>query len=114
MDSNTELLVAVVVLVITIVVGVCIYRFMMGRYERITRRWAERNGFELLEWEHTTSPITAQAVTGNLHEPFLVRVVVQDQSGSKRSGWLKTGSSSFGMLSDKVEFLDDGKHDDPK
>lgn len=106
-DPSNEVVITVLVAVVTLKVGIGVYRFVMGRYEKITRRWAERNGYELLEWEHTTSSMKAHAVTGDMHEAFLVRVVVRDQSGAQRSGWLRPGKSSFGILSNQVEFLED-------
>ena len=76
-------------------------RWQYTRSETLLERWAEENGFTIVDrrLRHLfRGPFTWTTAEGQT----VYRVTVVDSSGRERSGWVRCGSFAFGLLSDKV------------
>ena len=76
-------------------------RWQYTRSETLLERWAEENGFTIVErrLRHLfRAPFTWTTAEGQT----VYRVTVVDSSGRERRGWVRCGSFTFGLLSDKV------------
>ena len=81
MNSTTILLVT-----LGVVILVVYYTYFFTRSRKLVRRWARENNYALLKMEHR-----------------LFRVVVRDDSGLKRRGWVRCGSWLAGIFGNDVE-----------
>lgn len=93
------LLIVLVGLTVTVVGGA----WFLIRSSTIVDRWAERNGYRIVErdWPYLfRGPFTLRSSKYQL----VCRVTVQDRMGTRKSGWVCFGSRFFGpLLSDKVD-----------
>jgi hypothetical protein len=74
-----------------------------SRANEIVRQWARSNGVELLSAQKRylrTGPFLLYA-----RGQFVFRVVVREQGGTERSGWLRVGGWLAGVLSNKAEMV---------
>jgi hypothetical protein len=71
------------------------------RSAALLERWAEENGFTVVDRRlrhFFRGPFTWTAAEGQT----VYRVTVVDSCGRERSGWVRCGSFTFGLLSDKI------------
>jgi hypothetical protein len=72
------------------------------RSDEILIRWAKRHGYRIIRAE------LKSYLTGSFNPPStrgqtVYRVVIEDRSGEKRTGWVRCGSGWLGVISDKSE-----------
>ena len=87
---------AVAALVVVIVV------LTSARGGDILTRWAQENGFTILERQQVVfykGPFTLTSTRSQI----VYRVTVQDNTGSTRSGWVRCGSWWGGLISNAAE-----------
>ena len=90
------------VVILFVVLGIASLIFHFSRAKTMLERWAARNGLRLLEREArilARGPFFLSTATGQ--EVF--RILVQDQQGQVRRGYVRCGGFLFGMLSDRVD-----------
>ena len=78
--------------------------WQFSRADEILQRWATANGFKVISAEKRflrTGPFFLRSTRGQ----FVFRIVVEDQSGTKRTGWLRVGGWMAGVLSDKAKVI---------
>lgn len=96
MQVSHVLLFVLLLLAVAVVV-----RWQYAEANKIVNRWAQRNGFELVSaqiryWQ--TGPFIFYA-NGQL----VFRIVIRDQTGMQRSGWVLVGSWHSGVLSNHTK-----------
>lgn len=99
MDMGPILLVAVAV-----VVGTVSLVWHFGRSGSLLQRWAEQNGYRLIDREYRTflrGPFFLTTAKGQT----VYYVTVEDCEGRRRKGWVRCGGWFLGLLSDNVEVL---------
>jgi hypothetical protein len=73
-----------------------------GRSNSLLNQWATGNGFRIISQEYRTffkGPFFWTSTKGQT----VYYVVVEDQMGKRRSGWVRCGGWWFGLLSDNVD-----------
>ena len=105
MDQNTRYLIgllAAVCVFLTSAIG--LLRFMRARSEVILRKWADENGFEILQHKQeffAGGPFKWWTTNRN-QTVFLLRV--RGRNGCERSCWARCGGCYFGVIfSDAIE-----------
>lgn len=96
MNSTTILLVT-----LGVVILVVYYTYFFTRSRKLVRRWARENNYALLKMEHRLFRKGPYLLTGRNQAVF--RVVVRDDSGLKRRGWVRCGSWLAGIFGNDVE-----------
>jgi hypothetical protein len=87
----------VVALGILFIVGNVIYLFLsFCRASDLLDKWASENGYTLIQ-----SSYKSYIPIRGLRPLFYV--VVENQDGDQRAGWVECGNSFFGLLSEDVE-----------
>ncbi|MBN1657432.1 MAG: hypothetical protein JXA93_03470 [Anaerolineae bacterium] len=91
------------VLAILIVVGLValVIYVHISRSQKLLRRWADENGYELLNVEHRM--FRKGPFVWSSRGQTVYRVEVRDKGGIVRKGWVRCGSWWAGVFSDKVE-----------
>jgi hypothetical protein len=88
-----------------IAAGVALAGYVVWHFSRansLLHRWADENGFQILQSE--TRTIFAGPFTWTSSRNQIVYFVrVRDREGRERSGWLRCGSFWSGIFSDKTE-----------
>jgi hypothetical protein len=86
-----------------IVLGViALITWNFRRADSILETWADRNGYRIIQKEHrffAMGPFFWTTSDGQM----VYRVVVEDQQGYRRSGWVRCGSWWWGLFTDKAE-----------
>ncbi len=72
------------------------------RSDEILIRWARRHGYRIIRAE-LRSYLTGSFNPPSMRGQTVYRVVVEDRSGEKRTGWVRCGSGLLGLISDKAE-----------
>lgn len=93
---------AVIILVVFGVVLVGSLLWQSSRSQDILAQWAEENGYRLLEANYATffkGPFTLTSARGQT----VYRVVVQDEAGFTRTGWVRCGSWWGGLMSGQAQ-----------
>ena len=75
-----------------------------SRANQIVRQWAQTTEVELVSAQNRylrTGPFFLENVRGQ----FVFRIVVRDQTGSERTGWLRVGGGLTGVLSAKTKVV---------
>ncbi len=97
----TEFMPVLVLLVAIAVVLVC---FQRSRADQIVQRWAQATGVELVSAQRQylyAGPFFLRHSRGQL----VYRIVVRDQAGTERAGWLRVGGWLGGVLSEKTKVI---------
>lgn len=90
-------------LAILIVVGIVALALYLHitRSQKLLRRWAEENRYELLRARHRM--FRKGPFIWSSRGQTVYRVEVRDKQGLVRKGWVRCGSWWAGVFSDKVE-----------
>jgi hypothetical protein len=82
----------------------CLVAWYVGRSrsQAILNYWAVSNGYRLIEQKYVRFFRGPFFWTSSRSQP-VYRVVVEDQTGQRRSGWVCCGSWALGVLSNKVQ-----------
>ena len=91
-------------LLVLIAVGVIVasYAWHLSLWRSVLERWAEDNGFEILERKNRfffRGPFSWTTARGQM----VYRVRVRDSHGNERTGWVKCGGWFWGLMSDNPE-----------
>ena len=73
-----------------------------GRASALLHAWAANNDYRVIRQEYRhffRGPFLWTSTKGQA----VYYVVIEDSAGASRSGWVRCGSWSFGLLSDNVE-----------
>jgi hypothetical protein len=73
-----------------------------SRSQDLLQRWASQNGYRIIEAKYAyffKGPFFWTSSKGQT----VYRVIVEDEAGLTRSGWVRCGSWAFGVLSDQVQ-----------
>jgi hypothetical protein len=84
------------------VLALLLFAWQFRRSDTLLERWAERNGYTLIEREYrwfARGPFFWTSSKGQT----VYRVTVEDKAGRRRSGWVRCGGWFFGLLSDTAE-----------
>ena len=74
------------------------------RSRELLERWAVEHGFTIIHGEYRylfLGPFSWSSGRGQT----VYNVRVRDDNGRERSGWVRCGSMSFGIISDKTEVI---------
>ncbi len=72
------------------------------RSESLLEEWARRNGFQIISREYRNFFRGPFFWTTGRHQTVYY-VVVEDQQGNKRRGWVRCGGFFLGLFSDHVD-----------
>jgi hypothetical protein len=72
------------------------------RSQQLLQKWATENGYQLVQAQARPFPIRSPFSWSSKNQR-VYQVVVQDEQGNERGGWLRLGGYSSGLLSDQVE-----------
>jgi hypothetical protein len=90
-------------LVLGVLAVLCVYVWWWyARSDSLLRRWAEENGFQILDYKLrllSTGPFSWTSINGQT----VYQVHVRDVEGRERSGWLRCGSFWSGVLDDRSD-----------
>jgi len=81
---------------------IAIFFWHYGRSSAILQKWADDNGYEILEKELRHFFKGPFFFTASKNQT-VYRVTVRDKAGLERSGWVVCGGWWLGMLSDHVK-----------
>jgi hypothetical protein len=98
MNDQIPGLLAMIVLVGFVVVALY---FQIRRAQTLLRKWAQENGYEILDAEHRV--FRKGPYIWSARGQAVYRVWVRDREGVERLGWVRCGSWFAGVFSDKVE-----------
>jgi hypothetical protein len=91
-----------VLLLFALVVTLLVW-WQHSRADEILRRWAQAAGVELVSAQKRylrTGPFLLYS-----RGQFVFRIIVRDQAGTQRAGWLRAGGWLAGVLSDKTKVI---------
>jgi hypothetical protein len=90
-----------IILVVLAGLGYGIFTLMKNRSEQILFKWADENGYQLLDLQHK---MIFQGPFGlSSKNQTIFRIAVEDAEGIQRTGWVRCGSFVLGIINDKVE-----------
>ena len=72
------------------------------RSRQLLQKWATENGYQFVQVQARPFPIKSPFSWTSKNQR-VYQVVVQDEQGYERCGWLRLGGYSSGLLSDQVE-----------
>ena len=106
MNSDVEIIVCAVVIVVAAIVGFAGWLWLyIWRARAVLRAWAGEGGFQILRFQRTN--ITGRGPFGwwtNGPHQAIYHIRVRDREGRERSCWVRCGSFFGGMLfSNKTE-----------
>jgi hypothetical protein len=105
MQKKTIELILMMVVVFGLVgaYGWWVIKWQYKKADRLLENWARQNGFTILRKERANPWRTGPGVLYAKNTQVIYRVVAQDAEGKKKTGLVKIGSPTFGVLSDEVE-----------
>ena len=77
------------------------YTLMKTRFEQILFRWADENGYQILDLQPKF--IFQGPFNWSSKNQTIFRVAVEDAEGTQRTGWVRCGSYWGGIFSYKAE-----------
>jgi hypothetical protein len=80
-----------------------IHRWQYEEADRMLENWAWQNSFTVLSKERANPWGTGPGVAHAKNTQVIYRIVVQDAEGKKKTGLVKLGSRTIGVLSNQVE-----------
>jgi hypothetical protein len=80
----------------------CLVVLPVWRSRVLLRRWAERNGFEIVEKQFRYFRQGPFFWTASGRQ-IVYRILVADRSAGRRKGWARCGSWWLGVLADRVD-----------
>ncbi len=98
------------VLAIVLTGLVTYFGWYFPRARILVRRWAERNGFELLDLEHRFLFKGPFFWNHSKYQPVF-RVRVRDRRGDEHLGWVRCGGSLIGVFADETSVIWDKERD---
>jgi hypothetical protein len=92
------------VLVVLLFTGMAVLLFLwhFTRSDSLLSQWAERNCYTILHQEYRTF-FKGPFFWTSGKDQTVYYVVVEDQAGNRRKGWVRCGGFFLGLLSDHVE-----------
>ena len=91
-------------LLLLILFGPLLVAFIVWHHIRsrsLLKRWANENGFVILQTEHRN--FARGPFTWNSRGQTVFHVKVRDRKGIERAGWVNCGGRCFGLLREKAE-----------
>ena len=98
-----EVIAIIVPFVLFVAVLVWWQQWQHSKADTILQRWALASGVELVSAQKRylrTGPFLLYS-----RGQFVFRIVVRDQVGTQRAGWIRVGSWLAGVLSEKTEVI---------
>jgi hypothetical protein len=92
--------------IILVFLGLAVLVAVMARWQhfradRILKQWAQETGIEIVSAEKRYLRLGPFFVS--TRGQFVFRIVVKDQAGMQRTGWLRVGGLITGVFSDRAE-----------
>jgi len=100
MAGNTSGIIVLVVGMVGLMAG--LITAQIRRSQQLLQKWATENGYQLVQAQARPFPIRSPFSWSSKNQR-VYQVVVQDEQGNERGGWLRLGGYSSGLLSDQVE-----------
>ena|SRR5437868_2077655 len=89
-------------IVLLLVVVAISYAWTQSRSQSILQKWADVNGYQIVEKERRTF-LKGPFFWSSSKSQIIFRVVVRDEQGYTRSGWVRCGSWWWGLFTDDVD-----------
>jgi len=91
-----------VVVLLFILVAVCSIAWHFRRSRSLLQRWADENGYEILESQYR-NVFKGPGFWASSREQTVYHVKVKDRAGYARSGWVRFGGWFLGLWSGRTE-----------
>jgi len=82
--------------------GVYMVRFQRRKGEELLAAWAARQRLRILDREPANAPGTGPMHRNAANKQVVYRIKASDEAGQVRTGTVRVGSATLGVLSDEV------------
>jgi hypothetical protein len=89
-------------LLLVLIATIFVFRWHFARSAAILTKWADENGYEILEKSYRHFCKGPFFFTTTSHQT-VYRVTVRDKAGNVETGWVACGSWWWGLLSDQAQ-----------
>jgi|SRR6187401_1755911 hypothetical protein len=81
--------------------GVSMFRWQYRKAERQLQSWAQRSRYQLLD-KQEANPFGTGPMARSGNKQVMYRVTISDENGARRSGLVKIGSPTLGVLANEL------------